>query len=143
VRRIAIFLVHREDQNEPLNIMLLLDHLNGLETEGHKSFVRCLFSHPHDYREHAWRERLASLIEDVAGEESGKDLGERSPQWLAFFLHLASHSGWLERERVSNQFREAKDVQNCKEALALVGAALAQEVRSLVLDIEETGGAMT
>ena len=137
LRRAAIFLVHRHDESELLNITLLRDHLNGLNTEAHATFVRALFAHRHDYDTHAWRKRLHELIQDVAEGNADKGLERYDPEWLAFFLHASSHAGWSERERVSTMFRESISESNCRDAIELARPARTDAVRILLADIED------
>lgn len=138
LRRAAKFLIHRRDVADLLNITILRDHLNGLETAEHKTFVRALFAHRHDYDDHAWRKRAHELIHDVVEENAEKKGLERyDPEWLALFLHVSSLVGWSERERVSTMFRESMDASNCRDALELVRPALAEAVQILLSDIED------
>lgn len=138
LRRAAIFLVHRRDVADLLNISILRDHLNGLETEEHAAFVRALFAHRHEYDAHGWRKRVHKLIQDVAEGNSEKGLERYDPEWLAFFLHVSSLAGWSERERISSMFRESMDASNCRDAIELVRPALAEAMRILLSDIEDS-----
>jgi hypothetical protein len=136
LRRAAIFLVHRREESELLNITLLLDHLRGLETQAHATFVQALFAHPHDYDSYAWRKRLHKLIQDVAEGDESKGLERYAPEWLTFFLHVSSLAGWSERERVSTMFRESTEASNCRGAIEKVRPARSEAVQILLADIE-------
>ncbi|MDB5583191.1 MAG: hypothetical protein JWR80_8367 [Bradyrhizobium sp.] len=137
LRRVALFLLHRRDTTGALNIVLLRDHLNSLATAEHATFVRTMFSHPHDYQSYAWRQRLHELIQSVAERNAAEGLARYDSEWLAFFLHAASLAGWSEREHVSTMFREAIDAPNWRGAIALVRRALAEAVQLLLSDIED------
>lgn len=138
LRRVVVFLVHRCDPAELLNITILIDHLNGLETDDHAKFVRAIFAHQHDYEAYAWQQRIGGLIKDVSEDGTGRGLTRFTPEWLAFFLHASSLAGWAECERVSMQFREAQDASNCREAMELVHSAHSTAVHHLLSDIEKS-----
>lgn len=140
LRRVARFLVHRRDAADALNITLLREHLDGLTTPEHAAFVQAMFAHPHDFQTLAWRERLHELVLSVAEGNAGKELTQYDPEWLAFFLHVASLASWAQRERVSTMFREAIDDPNCRGAVALIRPARSEAVQFLLSDIEESGG---
>lgn len=136
LRRAAWFLVHRPDTTELLNITILRDHLNGLETADHAKFVRAMFAHRYDYERYEWQQRLHGLIQDVAEDNAEEELARYDPERLAFFLHASSLAGWSERERVSTMFREAMDASNCRDAVELVRPARTEAMRILLADIE-------
>lgn len=140
-RRIVLFLLHRRNAAELLNIAILIDHLNGLDEEEHAAFIRAIFGGYRDYDPHAWRQSIDKLVKDVAEDDGGRGLVRYAPHWLAFFLHAAAHAGWLERERASTLFQEAGDAANCVEALALVRPAKTAAVQTLLADIAEPAGA--
>ncbi|GGE38122.1 hypothetical protein GCM10007276_14420 [Agaricicola taiwanensis] len=134
LRRAAGFLVHRQDTTEALNISILRDHLNGLETADHAKFVGAMFARRYDYERNEWQQRLHGLIHDVA--EAEEKLARYDPEWLAFFLHVSSLANWSERERVSTMFRKAMDATNCRDAVEMVRPARTETMRVLLADIE-------
>lgn len=136
LRRAAGFLLHRHDTTELLNITMLRDHLNGLESADHATFVRALFAHRYDYERYKWQERLHRLIHDIVEDQDEAGLGQYCSEWLAFFLHASSLAGWSERERVSTMFREALDAANCHDAIELVRPARTEAMRILLADID-------
>lgn len=137
LRRAARFLVHRQDTTELLNITILRDHLNGLETADHATFVRALFAHRYDYDTYKWRQRVHRLIMNVAEDNAARELRRYDSEWLGFFLHVSSLAGWSERERVSTMFRETMDASNCRDAVELVRPARTDAMRVLLSDIED------
>jgi hypothetical protein len=137
LRRVAMLLVRRLDTNDLLNITVLRDHLNELETADHTTFVRSLFAHRNDYDLSEWRRRVNELIRDVTEGSVGEGLGRRDPEWLAFFLHASSLADWSEQERVSRIFRDSMEAANCREAVELVRVARAEAVRVLISEIED------
>lgn len=136
LRRAVGFLVHRQDTTELLNITILRDHLNGLETADHAKFVRVMFAHRYDYERYEWQQRLHGLIHNVAEDNAEEGLARYDPEWLAVFLHASSLAGWSERERVSTMFREAMNASNCRDAVELVRPARTEAMRILLADIE-------
>lgn len=136
LRRAALFLVHRRDLAELLNVTILRDHLNKLETADHAKFVSAIFAQRDDYEKYKWQQRLHSLIHHVAEDKTEEKLARYDSEWLAFFLHISSIAGWSERELVSTMFREAKDTTNCRNAVGLVRSARTDAMRLLLADIE-------
>lgn len=141
-RRVALFLLHRRNAADLLNIAILIGQLNDLEDAEHASFIRAIFGGHRDYDQLAWRQSINELVTDVGEDEGGRGLVRYTPQWLAFFLHAAAHAGWLERERASTLFQDAGDAANCAEALVLVGLAKATPVQMLLADIAASAGAL-
>lgn len=141
-RRVALFLLHRHNTAELLNIALLIAHLNDLEDKGHVAFIQDIFGDLRDYDPLAWRRRVDKLVTDVGGDEGSRGLMQHTPEWLAFFLHAATHAGWMERERASALFREAGGAVNSTKALMLVGPARATAVQLLLADIAASEVAM-
>ena len=135
LRRAIRFLVHRTNTAELLNITILRNHLNRLETAGHGMFVRAMFTHRYDYERYEWQQRLHRLIYDVV-DDADEGLARYDSEWLAIFLHASSLAGWSERERVSTMFREAMDASNCRDAVELVRPARTEAMRILLADIE-------
>ncbi|WP_234054165.1 MULTISPECIES: hypothetical protein [unclassified Xanthobacter] len=140
--RVALFLLHRRNAADLLNIAILIGHLNDLEDAEHATFIRAIFGGDRDYDALAWRQSINELVADVGEDEGGRGLVRYSPQWLAFFLHAAAHAGWLERERTSSLFQDAGDAVNCAAALVLVGPARATAVQILLADIAASAGAI-
>lgn len=141
-RRVALFLLHRLNGADLLNIAILIGHLNDLEDAEHATFIRTIFGGHRDYDPLAWQQSIDKLVTDVS-EDGGRGLvRDASPQWLAFFLHAAAHAGWLERERASTLFRDAGDAINCAEAQVWVGPARATAVQMLLADIAASEVAM-
>lgn len=140
VRRAAFFLLHRRDKSELLNVTILRDHLNELETDEHATFVGVLFAHRHDYQAREWRQRIHNLIKSVAEDDAEEGLGNFDPEWLAFFIHASSLAGWSEREQVSTMFRESIGARNCLDAIELARPARAESVQVLLADIEDMEG---
>lgn len=140
-RRVALFLLHRRNAAALLNIAILIGHLNDLEDAEHATFIRAIFSGHPDYDALTWRQSIDELVADVGEDEGGRGLVRYSPQWLAFFLHAAAHSGWRERERTSSLFQDTGDAVNCAAALVLVGPARATAVQTLLADIAASAGA--
>lgn len=140
LRRAVAFLVHRHDTSELLNITILREHLNGLDTADHAAFIRTTFAQRYEYEEDAWRDRIHDLILDISEDGTKKGLERYDPEWLAFLLHASSLAGWSERERISTMFREAMDASNCRRALELVHPARAEAMRVLLSDIEGLAG---
>ncbi|WP_085339803.1 SMEK domain-containing protein [Aquidulcibacter paucihalophilus] len=134
-RRVALFLLHRLNAADLLNIAILIGQLNDLEDAEHASFIRAIFGGHLDYDPFAWRQRINELVMDVGEDEGGQGLVRYTPQWLAFFLHSAAHAGWFERERASTLFQDAGNADNGAEALMLVARANAKAVQSLLADI--------
>lgn len=141
-RRVALFLLHRRNAVDLLNIAILIDHLNDLEDAGHTAFIQGIFGGHRNYDPLAWRQSIDELVTDVGEDEGGQGLVRYAPQWLAFFLHAAAYAGWLKRERISTLFQDAEDAANCAEALALVGSAKAKAVKMLLADIAASAGAL-
>lgn len=135
LRRTARFLLHRQDTTELLNITILRDHLNELETADHAKFIGAMFAHRYDYERNKWRQRLHELVHDVVEDNAEEKLALYDSEWLAFFLHISSLAGWSERERVSTMFRDAKDTTNCRDAVELVRPAQSEAMRILLADI--------
>ncbi|MET3436079.1 SMEK domain-containing protein [Sphingomonas sp. 1185] len=141
-RRVALFLLHRRNAVDLLNIAILIGHLNDLEDAEHAAFIQAIFGGHRNYDPLAWRQGINELVTDVGEDEGRRGLVRYAPQWLAFFLHAATHAGWLERERVSTLFQDAGGAANCAEALALVGPARAAAVKMLLADIASSAGAL-
>jgi hypothetical protein len=137
IRRAAKFLVQRGSVTDLLNITILRDHLNGLETEEHAKFIRTLFGQRYDYDAYAWRKRAHELIQNVTQGKANKAFERYDPEWLAFFLHVSSLADWFERERVSTMFRESMVSSNCREAIKLIRPARAEAMRVLLSEIED------
>lgn len=135
-RRVALFLLHRSNTADLLNIAILIDHLNDLEDEEHATFIGEIFGDHRDYDPLRWQQRINKLVADVGEDEGGRGIVRYAPEWLAFFLHAAAHAGWLERERASSLFQDAGDTVNCTEALVRVGPAKATTLQMLLSDIE-------
>jgi hypothetical protein len=136
VRRVASFLIGRRNPAEFLNINILIEHLNDLQADGHKGFVRTIFSDPNDFGSRHWQQRLDEFVGGVCDASAEKGLNGYAPEWLAFFLHTSSIASWLERERVSELFKNAKNRPNCRQALDLVRSAKSQAVHYLLSDID-------
>ncbi|WP_354859953.1 SMEK domain-containing protein [Acetobacter fabarum] len=138
VKRIANFLHRRRSTQEPLNILLLIEHMNGLDDEKHLVFIRTLFSDSYGYHSGDWRQKIGNLIERVWEASSEDGLGKYVPGWLSFFLHASSLAWWGERERAAALFGNSLSHDNCQSTLALVRAAQAQAVQSMIAEIEAT-----
>jgi hypothetical protein len=136
VIRVAQFLIRRSRSTAPLNVTLLLDHLNALEAEAHQAFIRILFSDSYGFDSREWRGDIGKLVDQVWEASSEEGLGRYLPRWLAFFLHASSYAWWPERERVSALFRNPSSREPCEEVLALVRPAKAEALRSLIAEIE-------
>ncbi len=135
VIRVAGFLLRRHNITEMLNITLLLNHMNNLDTEGHQAFIRTLFSDTNGYGRREWRERVGNLVDQV-WEASSEESLDKAPGWLAFFLHASSVAWWSDRERAVTLFRNSVSHVCCQEALNLVRTAQADKVRSMIAEIE-------
>ncbi|MEE4210472.1 MAG: SMEK domain-containing protein [Parvularcula sp.] len=140
-RRVALFLLHRRNSADLLNIAILIGHLNDLEDAEHATFIQAIFGSNYDYDPLAWRHSIDKLVANVGEEKGDQGLVRYGPQWLAFFLHAAAHAGWTERERASTLFQDAGGAVNCTSALELVGPAKASAVHMLLADIAEAAGA--
>lgn len=134
VRRAVSLLLRRRNPAELLNIHILIEHMNHLQADDHEDFVRTIFSNPDDFGSQHWAQRIDKFAEDVCDSVEG--LENRAPEWLAFFLHVSSFAGWVERERVSAMFNGAEDGTSRRQALGLVRSAKGQVIRDLLLDIE-------
>ena len=137
VRRAALLLIQRRTLTEPINISILIEHLNGLRTDDHRRFAQAIFSDPNYFGPHQWVQRIDELVENVCSDGSTDALNSRTPEWLAFFLHASSLAGWSSRERVSMLFRNALSGSNCRIAIDQVRVAQSQTIRRLLSDIEE------
>jgi cell fate (sporulation/competence/biofilm development) regulator YmcA (YheA/YmcA/DUF963 family) len=135
--RITSFLLGRGNAQELLNINILIDHLNDLETDSHQEFIRTIFSDRYDFRSQDWLQRIDKLVESVCDEGTENGLIDFAPEWLPFFLHAASCASWFERERVSTLFKNFIDQTNCREAMNRVGSANSQAIQILLSDIKE------
>lgn len=136
IRRVAFFLVHRRELSESLNISILLEHLNGLETHEHARFVSVLFSHQNDYRGQDWQQRIQQLVQNVWEDFAEGKIETFASEWLVFFLHAVSQSNRTDWERISTKFREFKGAPNFSAAIDWIREARAQSVQLLLADIE-------
>lgn len=134
VRCIALFLLRRQICEEPLNSLLLVEYINGLDSERHFLFIQRLFSG--NYRSRDWRQEIGSLVDHVWEASSEDGLGSYAPGWLSFFLHASALAWWDERERAAALFRNALPHNHCQSALALARASQADAVQSMIAEIE-------
>jgi hypothetical protein len=135
VRRATSLLINRQNPDELLNILILLEHMNNLQDDSHEDFIRILFSNHNDYRSQEWIERIEKFVVGVCESIENKDGKDRTPEWLAFFLHISSVAGWIERERVSTIFRKAEARAHCRQALDLVRSAKGKAIGYLLSEI--------
>ncbi|MBY5651781.1 SMEK domain-containing protein [Rhizobium leguminosarum] len=140
VRRAAAFLIRRANLAELLNINILIEHLNGLDTADHNDFVRILFTDRNDFALGNWQGRLNQFVEQVCDASADEVSEDRSPEWWAFFLHVSSSAGWFERESAAGLFAKYASHATLNTALRLVEPTKATPVRALIAEIQSPRG---
>lgn len=115
LRATGVYLYHRRDTQELLNITILLDRLNALNNNEHEHFMRVLFSHEHDFGRRDWGERISNLLDDVL-DRTVSELAALTDEAVAFFLHAACCAEWTQREKVIShifQMNSKRSIQGC------------------------------
>lgn len=136
VRDAVSLLINRQNPDELLNIVILVEHMNHLEADRHRDFIRVTFSDRSDFRSRDWAKRVGEFVEDFCGSIEGEGCDDYAPEWLAVFLHVSSAADWTARERVSAMFKETKTGTSCRQALDLIRCAKSETISRLLSDIE-------
>ncbi|MDH7790182.1 SMEK domain-containing protein [Ochrobactrum sp. AN78] len=138
VRSAASFLVRRNNLAELLNINILIEHLNNLDTKNHCEYIRILFTRRNDFPSNNWQEKLNQFVEDISAVGPDRVSRNRTSEWLAFFLHVSSSAGWYERERTAALFADFSNNSILNGAIGLVRTARAHPLRALIFEIQSS-----
>ena len=117
-----------------LNINILIEHLNCLDSDKHDDLIVVLFTNRYDFSTD-WRGKLNQFVEQVCEANSNGISEGRPAEWWAFFLHIAASAGWYEREKAAELFTANASDVILNEALQLVLPARARSVDTLVAEI--------
>jgi len=134
VQRAALLLLRRGNRAELLNINILIEHLNGLDSAEHGDLIEALFINRNDFSTD-WRGKLNEFVEQVCEANSGGVSEDRSAEWWGFFLHVAASAGWYEREQAAELFTANASDPILNQAVQLVLPARAKSVDQLVAEI--------
>ena len=137
VRRAAVLLLRRGNRAELLNINILIEHLNGLDSDKHDDLVAVLFTNRNDFSTD-WRGKLNQFVEQVCEANSNGVSEDRPAEWWGFFLHIAASAGWYEREQAAALFTANATDAILNEALQLVLTARARSVDNLISEIRQS-----
>lgn len=134
LRSIAWFLFRRRNLSEPLNVQILVDHVNGLNDSDSERFFAAMFSRSTDYGRNTWRDWISNLLKNLIDipDDQKADLGAPA---LAFALHLTSYARWEEQEAILNCFAGLMGVREVEEAIAVCRKAIASNVRRCIVEI--------
>lgn len=139
LRHVAWFLFGKREDSELLNIRILLDHVNRLDDEESEQFMRAMFSHPSDFCDSRWRDRVSDLLNDLRDLSEDQKLG-LGVSALALALHFAPHADWHEQETTLNFFTKYQFTQEVGDAIEACKKAASLKIKSCLEEIAEGRG---
>lgn len=125
---ISWFLFYRRDIKEPLNIRILIEHINSLEGRECREFVRTLFSKLGDYKHSEWCERINELTNGLLRLKDCEiiDVGADA---LAFMLQIIGFADWEVQEEFVKRISKILKSSEWLQAIVLVRGAKAETIR--------------
>jgi hypothetical protein len=127
-RNLSWLLFRMRETSSHLSISILLDHLEAMDDDALRAFVKSMFSRSSDYRGSEWKDRIGHLLKSLLALDEDQQF-KIGPPALAIALFFVPFARWEEQEATKNLFSKRTTSHTFREAIALcsqVGSALVQ-----------------
>jgi len=135
LRRVCVYLWHRNDLSDPLNLSLLAKHIQTLDEVNCKSFFEKMFKkNVWDRGRRSYISQLNSVLDSVLEQEDSTILNANVYK-IVLFIQMSSCALWDVKEAFKNRMSGLAKSQLIEEAIQIAGESNSVSIQSVCKEI--------